>query len=85
MQNRTIPGVTGTPEDDTVAFKVNRVPAEIPLAGEGVIVNSVEVGKGVAATASAELENATASARPRKTGGGKSSLFKGTSEEASTI
>jgi hypothetical protein len=63
--------------------RVKRVPVATELEGE--IVNSVVVGKGVAATASTALENATASARPRKTGGEFRSLFKETSEEAFTI
>ena len=81
LQNRTKPGETGVPEAETEALRVTSVPAATVLPGE--IVNSVVVGEGVAATASAALKKPTASTRPKETGEKQRLLFKGeTSEEA---
>jgi hypothetical protein len=75
LQNNTRPGETDCPEDVTEAVRVTRVPRATGLDGE--IVNSVEVGEGVTATACAAFENPTASARPRKTKEKHDCLFKG--------
>jgi len=75
LQNRTRPGETGLPEDETEAVKVTRTPTATELPG--AIVNSVVVGEGVAATASAAFKKPAASTRPKETDEKQPLLIKG--------
>jgi hypothetical protein len=80
LQNNTRPGETGTPEDETVAVRVTTAPSAAELPGE--TVNSVVVGEGVAATASAAFRKPAASTRPKETDKAQLRLLKGGPLEA---